>query len=154
MKRKSITFFLILCLVAVGVLIWQNHIGYTIDGELSNTELKPLEGVTFTIIADKKDGFLQIENNSDHYIVIEFSRKPIQIEIQKEDGWHRLRANNIVQAEPCAIPEGATYSLDFDWKNFVNGPLKPGNYRAVLYFGDGVVDLYNAYSVAADFSVN
>lgn len=154
--RKAIIYSLIsICIIAIiGLFIWQSRINYTIDEALSNTELKPLDGVSFTITADKKKGSLQIENNYNHYIVIEFSRKPIQIEIKKEDGWHKIRANNIVRAEPCAIPEGTTYSLDFNWRNFIDGPLKAGNYRAVLYFGDGEVELYDAYSVATEFCID
>ena len=126
---------------------------YEIYDTISDVEINPVDGVNFQIEANRKEGSLEIENNSNHYIVIEFSRKPIKIEIRKEDGWHRLSAHNIVRAEPCAIPEGTTYSLDFDWRNFVDGPLKAGNYRAILYFGDGIVELYDAYSISTEFCV-
>ena len=154
MKKRIMIILIVLILISACLCIWENRVNYEVYDYISITETKPLDGVSFKVNANRKTGELQIENHSDHYIVIEFSRKPVVVEIQKEDGWHRLNSNNIVQAEPCAIPEGTTYSLDFDWRNFIDGPLKAGNYRAILYFGDGIVDLYDAYSVVTEFCVD
>ena len=154
MKKRIIIPLIVLILSSVVVCVWVNRVNYDVCEDVSNAEINPMEGIDFKIDANRKQGNIQIENNSDSYIVIEFSRKRIQIEIQKEDGWHKLIANNIVQAEPCAIPEGTTYSLDFEWRNFVDGPLKSGNYRAILYFGDGIVKPYDFYSVTTEFCVD
>jgi len=152
--KKIIISLIVLILISVCIYAWVNRVNYEVYDNISNADINPMDGVSFKVNANRKNGSLQIDNHSDHYIVIEFSRKPIAIEIQKDDGWHRLNSNNIVRAEPCAIPEGTTYSLDFDWKNFIDGPLKAGNYRAILYFGDGIVELYDAYSVATEFRID
>lgn len=154
MKKRIMILLIVLILISVGLCAWINRVNYEIYDNISNAEINPIDGVSFVVDANRKTGNLQIKNYSDHYIVTEFSRKPIVIEIQKEDGWHRLKSNNIVRAEPCAIPEGTTYSLDFDWRNFIDGPLKAGNYRAILYFGDGIVKLYDAYSVVTEFCID
>ena len=154
MKKRIIVSLIVLISISVCLCVWLNRVNYEVYDNISNAEINPLDGVNFKVDADRKTGNLQIENCSDQYIVIDFSRKPIVIEIQKEDGWHRLNSNNIVQAEPCAIPEGTTYSLDFDWRNFIDGPLKAGNYRAILRFGDGIIDLYDAYSIVTEFCVD
>lgn len=154
MRKKVIVTFLVLILLSVGLYAWVNRVNYEISDTISDVEVKPMDGVSFTIEANGKEGRLQIENNSSHYIVIDLSRKPIDIEIQKEDGWHRLSAHNIVSAEAYAIAEGTTYALDFDWRNFVDGPLKAGTYRAILYFGDGTVEPYDAYSIVTEFRVD
>lgn len=154
MKKRIIVSLIVLISISVCLYAWVNRVNYEVYDNISNVEINPLDGVSFKVDANRKTGNLQIENCSDHYIVTDFSRKPIVIEIQKDDGWYRLNANNIVQAEPCAIPKGTTYSLDFDWRNFIDGPLKPGNYRAILYFGDGIVELYDAYSVETEFCID
>lgn len=153
MKKRIIIPLIVLILFSIGVCVWINRVNYDVCEDISNVEINPMDGIDFKIDANRKQGNIRIENNSNHYIVIDFSRKRIQIEIQQEDGWHELIGNNIVRAEPCAIPEGTTYSLDFDWRNFVDGPLKSGNYRAILYFGDGIVKPYDFYSVATEFCV-
>ena len=153
MKKKQIIPLIVLILIVVGVCVWMNRVNYDVCEDTSNVEINPLEGIDVKIDAKRKQGNIQIENNSNNYIVIDFSQRRIQIEIQKEDGWHKLTANNIVQAQPCAIPEGTTYSLDFEWRNSVDGPLKSGNYRAILYFGDGTVKPYDFYSVTTEFCV-
>lgn len=153
MKKKQIIPLIVLILIFIGVYVWINRVNYDVCEDTSNVEINPLEGIDVKIDANRKQGNIQIENNSNNYIVIDFSRRRIQIEIQKEDGWHKIIANNIVRAEPCAIPEGTTYSLDFDWRNFVDGPLKSGNYRAVIYFGDGIVKSHDFYSITTEFCV-
>ena len=153
MKKRVWLSLVFLIGISVGLYAWFNRINYDIYEKISNIKVNPKDGIHFTIDADKKDGTLHIENNSDRYIVIDFDRKPIQIEIQQEDGWHRLLSHKSVNAEPCAIPEDTTYSLDFTWRNFINGPLKPGNYRALLFFGDGISEIYT-YSVTTEFCIN
>lgn len=155
MKKKQAipVIVLILILIGVGVCVWMNRAKYDICEDISNAEINPMEDVDFKIDANRKQGSIQIENNSDNYIVIDFNIRKIRIEIQEEDGWHELIANHIVWAETYAIPEGTTYTLDFDWRDFVGGPLKPGNYRAILYFGDGTVQTYDFYSVATEFCI-
>lgn len=153
MRKKIIFPMFFLMVITLGMYMWLNRINYDIYEKRSNTEANPKDGIHFTIEANKKNGSLHIENNSDRYIVIDFGRKPIHIEIQQGDGWHRILSHKSVNGEPCAIPEGTTYSLDFTWRNFVNGPLKPGNYRAVLYFGDGISEIYT-YSVMAEFCID
>lgn len=152
--KKKIAFSLILLIIAsVSLYAWINRVNYDVYENISDIESNPMEGVAFKIDANRKNGTLYIENSSEHYIVIEFSRKRVQIEVQKEDGWHRLVAQNIVRAEPCAIPEKSTYSLDFTWRNFVDGPLKSGKYRATLFFGDGMSEIYT-YSVTTEFFID
>ena len=154
MKKRIIVPLIVLILILAGVCVWINRAAnYDVCEEVSNVEINPIEGIDFRINANRKRGNIQIENNSDNYIVIDFTSKRIQIEVQKEDGWHRLTAYNIVQSMACAITEGTTYSLDFEWRNFIDGPLNPGNYRAILYFGDGNVELYDFYSVATEFCI-
>lgn len=152
MKKRIIIPLIVLVLFFIGLYAWINRINYDVYENISNVEINPVEGVDFHIDATRKSGNLKIENNSDRYIVIEFGRKRIQIEIQKEDGWYPIVAHNIVHAEPCAIPENSTYSLDFTWRNFIDGPLKPGKYRAILFFGDKMSEVYT-YSATTEFSV-
>ena len=110
-----------------------------------------LDGVAFEISSDRKSGHIQIENNTMHYIVTDFHRYPIHVEIQKDDGWHRILSTKMIFTPSNAIAENETYSLDFSWKDFIGGSLKPGKYRAILFFGDGKSEDF--YSTAAEFQV-
>ena len=153
MKKKIALSLILLIIASVSLYAWINRVNYDVYGTISDVESNPMEGVDFKIDASRKNGSLYIENNSNRYIVIDLSRKRVQIEIHKEDGWHRLVAHNLAYAEPCAIPEKSTYSLDFTWRNFVDGPLKPGKYRATLFFGDGMSEIYT-YSVTTEFFID
>ena len=150
MKKIIITVFVLLILFVV-LLTLTNQTGYDIYEDVSRTEITPLDGVSFEISSDRKSGHIQIENNTMHYIVTDFHRYPIHVEIQKDDGWHRILSTKMIFTPSNAIAENETYSLDFSWKDFIGGSLKPGKYRAILYFGDGKSEDF--YSTAAEFQV-
>lgn len=152
MRKKCI--FLILALVIVcGAMAWLNRPAYQIHDEASSVELNPLDHVSFKLEADRKGGTLQIQNDADGYLVIDFWRKPIQFEILREDGWHRILPAKTWAVTTEAIPENSTYSLDFKWRDVIGGTLKPGTYRAILYFGDGHTEIYT-YSQEKEFRVD
>ena len=151
MKKTVIIASVILILIFAILLVCLNRSGYEINDDVSSTKTGPLDGVGFEINADRKNGSIHIENNADHYIVIDFHSYPIHIEIQKDDGWHRLLSTKMIFSPSTAISENETYSLDIKWKDFIGGTLKPGNYRAILFFGDGVSSTF--YSTAAEFQV-
>ena len=90
MKKRVWLPLVFLIVISVGLYAWFNRINYDIHEKISSTEINPKDGIHFSIEADKKNGTLHIENDSERYIVIEFGRKPIHIEIQQEDGRHRL----------------------------------------------------------------
>lgn len=150
MKKIRITVFVILILFVV-LLALTSRTGYDIYEDVSYTEITPLDGVTFEINSGRKSGHIQIENNTKHYIVTDFHRYPIHVEIQKDDGWHRILSTKMIYSPSNAISENETYSLDFSWKDFIGGSLKPGKYRAILFFGDGNSEDF--YSTAAEFHV-
>ncbi len=151
MKKTVIITSVILILIFAILLAWLNRSGYEIHEDVSSTEITPLDGVNFEINADKKNGSIQIENNTAHYIVVDFHSHPLHLEIQKEDGWHQLLSTKMIFLPAEPISENETYSLDFKWKYFIGGSLKPGNYRAILFYGDGVSEIF--YSTAAEFRV-
>lgn len=140
--------------IVLGGLFWVNRCGYEIDDRVSDAEQDPLDGIHFALKADRRDGELRIQNDSERYIVLDFGRKPLAVEIRQEDGWHRIQSTRLWRAEPGAIPEHTAYSLDFSWRDVIDGPLKPGAYRAILFYGDGKVDAYAFFSTITEFTVD
>ena len=71
MKKKQIIPLIVLILIVVGVCVWMNRVNYDVCEDTSNVEINPLEGIDVKIDAKRKQGNIQIENNSNNYIVID-----------------------------------------------------------------------------------
>jgi hypothetical protein len=140
--------------ILAGVFFWMSRSGYQIDENASDVQPNSLEGITFAIEGSRRGGHLEIRNDSYNYIVIEFSRRPVEIQILEDDGWHTLETSRIWRTEPGAVTKGTDYTLDFSWREVLGGSLKPGRYRGVLYYGDGKVDHWDFFSSIAEFTVN
>ena len=155
MKKRWIILFFVLLLAALAVCVWDWYRGdrYEVDPAVSNWEENALYGVAVRVEATRKTCTLKVENNADHYIVVDFAKKPMKIEVLEEDGWHRLQAYtgrpNILEA----VPERTALETEFSWRELLGARLKPGTYRAVFYHGDGKLEIWDWYSSAVAFTV-
>lgn len=151
--RKKYAFLILALMIVCGAIVWLNRPAYQIQDQASCVELHPLDNVSFDLKADRKGGTLQIKNDTDSYLVIDFWEKPIQLEVLQEDGWHRILPGKIWPLAAEAIPKNSTYSLDFEWRDVIGGPLKQGTYRGILYFGDQHSEIYT-YNLEKEFCVD
>jgi hypothetical protein len=155
MKKLYVIFTCLAIIVAGAILAIYNQERYEISPELTSEVENPILGVSINIEADRRGGTIKIINESDHYIVIEPSRKPVHIDIYLDDGWHRLVSHKIWQTEaPAAIPEHSEYELDFRWFDIFGSSLKKGEYRATFFYGDGEVKTYDFFSSMIEFSID
>ena len=159
MRKKWYIIGAILLIVIAGLFWWDNHCAYEIETMASNVEENSPINVDFAISADRRDGKLQIINNGEGYIVFDLSSKPIHFEVKEDDGWHRIISHRIWQEVPAAVSQhneydvNVGYSLEFKWREVLGGKLKPGEYRAIFYYGDGVVKEYEFFSKICEFEV-
>ena len=159
MRKKWYIIGAILLIVIAGVFWWDNRLTYEIDPQVSKIEEDPLEGIDLTISADRRGGKLQIKNSGEGYIVFDFSRVPVQFEVKKGDGWHRIISHKIWQEAPAAVSQqsagGANvgYAVEFKWQEVVGGKLEPGEYRAIFYYGDGEVKEYEFFKQICMFEI-
>lgn len=153
--KKWIILLFVLLLAVLGWLTWDWYRGdrYEIDPAVSNWEENALYGVAVQVEATRRTCELKVKNNSAHYIVVDFVKKPMKIEVLEEDGWHRLQAYtgqpNILEA----VPERATLEEEFSWRELLGARLKPGTYRAIFYHGDGKLEIWDWYSSAVEFII-
>ena len=159
MRKKWYIIGAILLIVIAEVFWWDNRVTYEIDQRVSNIEENSPLNVDFAISADRRDGKLQIINNGEGYIVFDFSRVPVQFEVKKGDGWHRIISHKIWQEAPAAVSQqsagGANvgYAVEFKWQEVVGGKLEPGEYWAIFYYGDGEVKEYEFFSKICEFAI-
>lgn len=153
MKRIHI-FLICLLVVVVGIsFVFQNYERYEISPNPTSQGENPIQGVSLEIEANSRGGTVKIVNESDHYIVIEPSRRPIHIDIYLENGWHNIVSNKRWRAAAGAIPEHSEYELEFKWRDILGSNLKEGKYRATLFYGDGSVKAYDFFSSIIEFSI-
>jgi len=152
MKKNYVVLLLAVVIGALlYALIWGLP-GYNIWQEPSDFEANPKEGVVFNITASRSKGDITVVNNSDRYLALEFNRKAPRIEVWQEDGWHRILSNKHYFAEPWTLGQGESYTHTIKWSKLVGGSLEPGRYRAILFHGDGMEDVY-FYSTICEFTV-
>ena len=152
MKKKYIVLLLLVVLAVFLYALIFGLPGYDVWKEPSDFEPNPKEGVSFTISANRSEGKITVVNNSDRYLTLEFTRKAPRIEVWQEDGWHRILSNKHYFAEPWAVGKGESYTHTVKWSKLLGGNLKPGSYRAILFHGDGMEDVYH-YSTICEFTV-
>ena len=152
MKKRYLVLLVFLFSTAVLYAMFIGLPGYEVWNEPSSFEANPKEGVSFTISANRSEGEITIVNNSERYLTLEFSRKAPRIEVWQEDGWHRILSNKHYFAEPWAVGQEEGYTHTVKWSKLLGGNLKPGSYRAILFHGDGMEDVYY-YSTICEFTV-
>lgn len=159
MRKKWYIIGAILLIVIAGLFWWDNRLTYEIDQKVSDIEENSPLNVDFAISADKRGGKLQIINNGEGYIVFDLSSKPIHFEVKEDDGWHRIISHRIWQEAPAAVSQhneydvNVGYSLEFKWREVLGGKLKPGEYRAIFYYGDGEVKEYEFFKQICMFEI-
>lgn len=154
MKKRLIT-LVGLAIIVIGVILGiYNYRRYEVSPDLISQEDNAIPGVSISIDANRRGGTIKITNESDHYIVIEPSRKPIKIDICLEDGWHRLVSHKIWMKEaPAAIPEHSEYIINFKWFDILGSKLKKGEYRGIFFYGDGEVKVYDFFNSSVEFRI-
>jgi len=152
MKKRYLIILLLAFAAAVLYAMFVGMPGYEIWQEPSAFEPNPMEGVAFSLTANRRECEVSIENNGERYVTLEFSRKPIRIEKLEDDGWHRILTQKHFFAEPWVVGVGDRYDLTIKWSKLLGGNLKPGSYRAILFHGDGWEDVYY-FSTIYEFTV-
>ena len=153
-KKYALLLSVFALVILIAGYIGTNQSKYTISKDVSSIEIKPINNIVFKIEADKKACIIQIQNNSEHYIVTDLQMKPVRIEIQQEGGWHRLLPSKQWVTDPGAISEGTEYSAGFKWKDVLGGNLKSGTYRAICYVGDGEKEIWDWYTLETTFQID
>lgn len=155
MKRRSPIFLLtVLILLAASIFMYcSSRPTYTISEDISTIDQNSLEGVTFSVKANRKQCEIIIKNETDTYLVLDFQPKPFTVEILQEDGWHELVSSQLYIGDTESVTQDETFTKDFLWKDFLQSNLKPGTYRAVLRYGDGKLARWDWYTIAAEFTV-
>ena len=143
--------------ILVTLLVWFwiffVRTSYTVDETVSNFKLTPLNGVELSLEGSRRSGSLEVTYDGEGYIVIDLSRSPLRIEQLQEDGWHRIQSDQLFWGASETVSKTQSYHDEFRWKELLGGPLDPGTYRAILFYGNGAAEIYT-FSTAAEFTVS
>lgn len=117
MRKKSIFILVVVLALLAVVFAWNVNPDYVLSEDVSTIDLKPLDGIVFRIEATRKGGTIWIENNTDRYIVMDFSRKPVAFERLLDDSWHRIKTTKAFLTPTEAVSAHDSYAWAFTWRN-------------------------------------
>ena len=141
MKKKIIIIIIMLLVIFASAFAVSNRSKYIIRDTISNLEINSLANIELEIKADRRNCTINIQNKSDGNIVFDFTQRPMVIEIWQDDGWHEIVSTKYTIWPTEAVSKHSEYSFDIEWKDLIDGVLKPGKYRAIFYYGDQKVEV-------------